>query len=299
MCQIIGVIPILATPFNKNGDINFKDYEKECEFLINSDVNGIGLALGSEIFKLDFEEKEKLIKILYKSIHQSKKNINIIVNTGTSNMNETIRLSKQAQDLGADGLMVMPPNLITLNDSEIMQYYETISDNIPLPIVMQDIPGASLSNNLIVNLANNIEYCRYVKLEVPPTPLKIEGLLNLNPKDLIILGGASGNYYIEESLRGAKGTMPGSYIPDVFVKTYKLLKNNKCEKAYEYFNNYVPMLRYLSQGLSFSYYLSKYILCKRGILESNNVRPPSIQPNTQAYKEMDSFIKQLQLTNEK
>ena len=73
MSQIIGVIPILATPFNKNGDINFKDYEKECEFLINADVNGIGLALGSEIFKLDFEEKEKLIKILYKSIHQSKK----------------------------------------------------------------------------------------------------------------------------------------------------------------------------------------------------------------------------------
>ena len=29
MGQIIGVIPILATPFNKNGDINFKDYEKE------------------------------------------------------------------------------------------------------------------------------------------------------------------------------------------------------------------------------------------------------------------------------
>ena len=55
----------------------------------------------------------------------------------------------------------------------------------------------------------------------------------------------------------------------------------------------------LSQGLSFSYYLSKYILCKRGIFESNNVRPPSIQPNAQAYKEMDSFIKQLKLSNEK
>ena len=156
MSQIIGVIPILATPFNKNGDINFKDYEKECEFLINADVNGIGIAMGSEIFKLDFEEKEKLIKILYKSIYQSKKNINIIVNTGTSNMNETIKLSKQAENLGANALMVMPPNLITLNDSEIIQYYETISNNIPLPIVMQDIPGASLSNNLIVNLANNI-----------------------------------------------------------------------------------------------------------------------------------------------
>ena len=43
----------------------------------------------------------------------------------------------------------------------------------------------------------------------------------------------------------------------------------------------------------------KYILCKRGIFESNNVRPPSINPNTQAYKEMDSFIKQLKLSNEK
>ena len=42
MSQIIGVIPILATPFNKNGDINFKDYEKECEFLINADVNEDG-----------------------------------------------------------------------------------------------------------------------------------------------------------------------------------------------------------------------------------------------------------------
>ena len=39
MSQIIGVIPILATPFNKNGDINFKAYEKECEFLINADDN--------------------------------------------------------------------------------------------------------------------------------------------------------------------------------------------------------------------------------------------------------------------
>ena len=65
--------------------------------------------------------------IVKQRITKAKKNINIIVNTGTSNMNETIRLSKQAENLGTNALMVMPPNLITLNDSEIIQYYETIS----------------------------------------------------------------------------------------------------------------------------------------------------------------------------
>ena len=56
-----GLYPILAMPFDVEGKIDLEDLESEVEFAIDSGVDGLGIALGSEIFKLSESERDLVI----------------------------------------------------------------------------------------------------------------------------------------------------------------------------------------------------------------------------------------------
>ena len=58
-----GVFPILQTPFNEKDEIVFEEIRKETEWLIDCGVNGIGIALASEIYKTNDQEKFEIWKI--------------------------------------------------------------------------------------------------------------------------------------------------------------------------------------------------------------------------------------------
>ena len=59
-----GVFPILSTPFDSKDNIIFDDVQSEVEYAINSGVNGIAIALASEIYKLTEKEMNYLKKLL-------------------------------------------------------------------------------------------------------------------------------------------------------------------------------------------------------------------------------------------
>ena len=101
-----GVFPILKTPFNEKEEIVHDDVRKETEWLIANGVDGIGIALSSEIFKLSDIEKFDLLKTV---IDETLGRVPIIMNTSEESTHYTIEMSKRAQEMGASGLMIKPP----------------------------------------------------------------------------------------------------------------------------------------------------------------------------------------------
>ncbi|GIS30904.1 MAG: hypothetical protein Ct9H90mP2_12870 [Dehalococcoidia bacterium] len=101
-----GVFPILQTPFNEKREISFEGVRKETEWLIEQGVDGIGIAIASEVFKLNDIEKFELLSAV---VDQSAGRVPIIMNTGQESTEYTIYMSKKAQELGAQGLMIKPP----------------------------------------------------------------------------------------------------------------------------------------------------------------------------------------------
>jgi 4-hydroxy-tetrahydrodipicolinate synthase len=70
----------------------------------------------------------------------------VIAGTGAIRAQDAIDLTKQAQDAGCDGALILPPYFVKLTDDEIFAHYETIADSVSFPITLYNIPGNAVNN---------------------------------------------------------------------------------------------------------------------------------------------------------
>lgn len=133
--KIRGIVPILITPFDEDGRVDEISLRNLVEFNIAADVHGLGVALGSEIFKLSDSEREIVVKCVVKAVRGR---VPVVINTGASGTDVAVQHSKSAQDLGADALMVLPPTFLPVPPDGVVEYYRQISKAVRLPIFLQD-----------------------------------------------------------------------------------------------------------------------------------------------------------------
>ena len=175
------------------------------------------------------------------------------------------------------------------------EYYKRISDAINIPIFIQDISNAPVPPAMAVQIARESENACYAKVETPPTAPRTTEAKRLGGDDLIIFGGAGGNFFVEEMRRGSLGTMPGSAIPEVFAKTWDLFQDGKEDEAQSYFDKYIPLLKTLGQGLGINYHLTKELMRIRGVFKTAYVRHPAQPPDEVHHRELRSAIESAQL----
>ena len=130
-------------------------------------------------------------------------------------------------------------------------------------------------------------------LRVAPFAAELSG--RVGGDDLIVFGGAGGNFLLEELRRGSTGTMPGCTIPEVFRRVWDLFQEGKDDEAAAVFDRYAPLLKQLGQGLGMASYLAKEVLRLRGVFKAANVRPPAAPPDDLAYREIRHLVEVLGL----
>ena len=92
-----GVFPILSTPFDSEDNIVFEDVQSEVDYAVKAGVNGIAIALASEIYKLTDQERNELLK---KVVGFANKRIKVCMNTTAESTKLCIEYSKKAEELG-------------------------------------------------------------------------------------------------------------------------------------------------------------------------------------------------------
>ena len=285
---ITGVVPILITPFDTQGRIDSDSLQSLIDFNINSGVHGIGVANGSEIFKLNESERELVTKIV---IDHVAGRVPVIINTGAHGTSLAIQYSKLAQEQGADGLMIIPPHFMPVGPKQVAEYYEAIDLQITIPIFLQDIPQSPISPSLALELAKKCRNISYIKVETSPSAMKVFQMVDATKDVLTIFGGAGGSYFIEEMRRGAKGTMPFCTQPKEFVEVWNLFQKGDEKEAINVFNKFiVPMNRLEIQTNDLFYHLHKQFLVKLGIIKTSHVRGPTMLPDPISQSEIDEMI---------
>jgi len=286
--MITGVVPILITPFDSQGRIDSDSLQSLIDFNINSGVHGIGVANGSEIFKLNESERELVTKIV---IDHVAGRVPVIINTGAHGTSLAIQYSKLAQEQGADGLMIIPPHFMPVGPKQVAEYYEAIDLQITIPIFLQDIPQSPISPSLALELAKKCRNISYIKVETSPSAMKVFQMVDATKDVLTIFGGAGGSYFIEEMRRGAKGTMPFCTQPKEFVEVWNLFQKGDEKEAINVFNKFiVPMNRLEIQTNDLFYHLHKQFLVKLGIIKTSHVRGPTMLPDPISQNEIDEMI---------
>lgn len=133
-----GAIVAIITPF-KNGQVDEEALRKLIEFQIENGTSGIvPCGTTGESATLTHEEHDRVIEI---TIDAVKKRIPVIAGTGSNSTAEALRLTKHACEAGADGALVVCPYYNRPTQEGLYQHYKAIAEEVPIPIVVYNIPG--------------------------------------------------------------------------------------------------------------------------------------------------------------
>lgn len=128
----------ISTPFDENG-VNFKEFERLIEDQIQNKVDAI-IVCGTtgEASTMTTDEKLETIKCAVKT---SNGRIPIIAGTGGNNTKQVIEYSKQVEQLGVDGLLIVTPYYNKCTQNGLIEHYKEIAKNVSLPIILYSVPS--------------------------------------------------------------------------------------------------------------------------------------------------------------
>ena len=283
-----GVVPILVTPFDEKGRIDEESLANLIDFNVAAGVHGLGVAIGSEMFK--FNEAERAL-VTRNVIGATRRRVPVVINTGASGTDLAVHYSRLAEDAGADALMIIPPTFLPAGAAEVLDYYRTINAAVAIPIILQDTPAAPISPSLAMRIADECERVLYIKVETLPIVAKLDEMVRGAADKLTVFGGAGGTYFVEELRRGSRGTMPFCSQPAVFVEIWNRYRSGDERGAQTAFDTHImPVNKLASQGGDLFYHVHKHLLVRLGVIRSATVRSPTITLDDTTRREIDALL---------
>lgn len=138
------IITAMVTPFDANGEIDFPATKNLVEHLIESGSDGLVVAgTTGESPTLSTEEKVQLFQFVVETVQGR---IPVIAGTGSNNTRASISLTKQAEDVGVDAIMLVTPYYNKPSQEGMFQHFQAIAASTRLPIMLYNIPGRSVVN---------------------------------------------------------------------------------------------------------------------------------------------------------
>ncbi|NKC30635.1 dihydrodipicolinate synthase family protein [Roseomonas sp. BU-1] len=159
-----GCYTVLITPFTEGGAaVDLKALERLVEFQIREGIRGL-IPLGStgEFLSVSPEERTAIVETVVKT---AAGRVPVLIGTGAEDTREVVRTSREAEALGADGVMIIPPFYSVPTEDELYLHYKTVADAIGIPIMVYNNPATAnvdLTPKILARLAT-IESCLYVK----------------------------------------------------------------------------------------------------------------------------------------
>src|SRR5919107_3102618 len=199
-----------------------------------------------EAAKLLDEERERVLR---RYLQATAGRVPVVAGVSARATRMALDYARRAEDAGAAAVMLAPPDN-TRNLDLVFEHFRLVAEGVSVPVVVQDEPvntGVVMPAPFLVRLLDEIEGCRYLKLEETPTLPKISSVRAGVTVPVGIFGGLGGLYLYEELLRGADGIMTGFGFPQVLVRTYELFTAGEREQAQEYFFRHLPLIRYEAQ----------------------------------------------------
>jgi 4-hydroxy-tetrahydrodipicolinate synthase len=136
-----GSFTALITPF-KNGSIDEKAFRDLVEWQISEGTNGlVPVGTTGESPTLSHKEHEQVVEWC---IDQAKGRVPVIAGAGSNSTAEAISLSKHAEKVGADAVLVVSPYYNKPTQEGLYQHFKAINDAVGIPIIMYNIPARSI-----------------------------------------------------------------------------------------------------------------------------------------------------------
>lgn len=225
-----GSYTVCVTPFTADRSaIDVDAFRRFIEWQLEHGVPGI-IILGTtgEYLTVGDDERALLVDTAVKHVAGRAR---VLVGTMNAYTRNAVRYSRQAEELGADGLMVLPPYYYTPTDDEIWRYYKAVSESVSLPIMLYNNPVTSnvdMSAALVARLTRDFENIRYIK-ESSQDLARVRDVIEATDG---VMNVYAGERQVDSFLLGAVGYVNpyGNYIVDSH-RVWDLLVAGRLEDA--------------------------------------------------------------------
>lgn len=226
-----GSFAVTITPFTEDGSaIDIPAWKRFLDWQLNEGVPGI-IILGTsgEFLTLDDDERTKFIEATVKHIARR---IPVLVGSMNAYTPRAVRYSREAEELGADGLMIIPPYYYTPTDDEIFAYYRSICETVSIPIMLYNNPFTSnvdMSAKLVARLTSAFEQIRYIK-EASQDMARVYDIIEETGG---VMNVFAGQRIVESYLYGAVGYVNpyANYIPRASTRICDYCAEGRWEDA--------------------------------------------------------------------
>jgi 4-hydroxy-tetrahydrodipicolinate synthase len=286
-----GVGTALATPFDKDFNVDYSALKKICNYQVENGVDAI-IVLGTtgESPVIDIEERGKIIATVIESVNGKAK---IIVGTGTNDTKKVVVLNKIAEELKADGLLIVNPYYNKGTQESLIEHYKYISERTDLPIILYNVPSRTGMNILPETVIKINDACKNVIgiKEASGNISQIAHLISIMPENFSVYSG-NDDQTLPIMALGGVGII--SVFSNVYPKQLKMLTNailkNDYSEARRLNKTFLSMMSALFIESSPS--PLKYVMSKKGLCE-NVVRLPLIPVSKKSEKVLDDEISKL------
>jgi 4-hydroxy-tetrahydrodipicolinate synthase len=182
-----GAIVAIVTPF-KNGLVDEDAFRQLIEEQIAAGTDGIApCGTTGESTTLSHEEHDRVIEI---AIDAVKKRVPVIAGTGSNSTAEALRLTRHAWEAGADGALLVCPYYNRPTQEGLYLHYRTIAEEVPIPIIVYNIPGRTGTNMLPETLARLAKIPNIVGVKEAAGSIKqMSDVIQLCGADFDVLSG--------------------------------------------------------------------------------------------------------------
>ncbi|WP_421725018.1 dihydrodipicolinate synthase family protein [Bauldia sp.] len=142
MPEFRGTYTVLVTPFTPDGAaVDAPALRTLVNWQIDQGIHGI-IPLGStgEFLSVTREERQQVIEIC---IAEARGRVPVLIGTGAESTVHAVDLSREAEAMGADGVMVIPPFYASPTDAELFEHFRLIGEAISIPIMVYNNPATA------------------------------------------------------------------------------------------------------------------------------------------------------------
>jgi 4-hydroxy-tetrahydrodipicolinate synthase len=290
-----GVVPVLSTPFDASDEIDADALAAEVEWVLASGVDGLAIAMVSEVLRLSEDERRRLTALV---VELADNRVPVVASVGAESTKAAVRLAGHAQDAGASALMAIPPALVELPDGEVLAFYRAILDAVDLPVVVQDASGyvgRPLSIELCATLLDAYGPDRALfKPEAAPIGPRLSALHDATGGVARVFEGTGGLALVDSHRRGIVGTMPGPEVPWALVALWSALERGDEARAATVHGPLAALVE-LQTTLDSFVAVEKHLLVRQGVLpDARRRRPYGYELDAPTILEVDRLLALLQ-----
>jgi 4-hydroxy-tetrahydrodipicolinate synthase len=237
-----GTYTVMITAFNAEGRIDLEAQARFTDWQVREGIHGL-IPLGStgEFLSMTAEERRAVAKCVIDTVAGR---VPVLVGAGAESTDDVIANVAMAEELGADGTMIIPPFYSTPTEAELIHHFARISDAATRPVMIYNNPATAnvdLTPPLVAELSKlpRIDYIKESTMDVT----RVRDILDMSEGRMTVFGGIMG---FESFVEGAEGwvAVGSNIMPAAMARLFTLTADDEdYHAARALYRQLLPIIR--------------------------------------------------------